>query len=98
MENWRNVKTTASGQEYIEARELSSGPRSSCRAIFFRNTHNTTDEKIISLKIARMKSSGGTLYQKKDKTITLSQKELDSLIEYIQEYYAPLNSGMTEYI
>lgn len=35
MENWRNVKTTASGQEYIEARELSSGPRSSCRAIFF---------------------------------------------------------------
>lgn len=65
---------------------------------FFRNTHNTTDQKIISLKIARMKSSGGTLYQKKDKTITLSQKELDSLIEYIEEYYTPLNNGMTEYI
>ena len=45
-----------------------------------------------------MKSSGGTLYQKKDKTITLSQKELDSLIEYIEEYYTPLNNGMTEYI
>lgn len=98
MQEWKNVKTSDSGQEYVEARELSSGPRSSCRAIFFRNTHKTTGEKIVSLKIARLNTKGGTLQAKSDKTITLTSSELDRLIAYIQEYYTPLNIGMTEFI
>lgn len=98
MQEWRNVRTTDSGQEYVEARELSSGPRISCRAVFFRNTHKTTGEKIVSLKIARLNTKGGILQAKDDKTITLTSVELDKLITYIQEYYTPLNIGMTEFI
>lgn len=89
MQEWRNVRTTDSGQEYVEARELSSGPRISCRAVFFRNTHKTTGEKIVSLKIARLNTKGGILQAKDDKTITLTSVELDKLIIYIQEYYTP---------
>lgn len=98
MKNWKNVKTNSSGQEYVEAKELKSGARSSCRAVFFRNTHKTTGEQIVSLKIARYGKSGGQYKLKEDKAITLSSEELDSLIEYIQEYYTPLNIGMTEFI
>ena len=98
MKEWKNVKTTATGQEYVEMRELKAGKRSSCCAVFFRNTHKTTGEKIVSLKIARCTKSGGQYKAKDDKTITLSSQELDALIEYIQEYYTPLNIGMTEFI
>lgn len=98
MKDWKNVKTNSSGQEYVEAKELKSGARSSCRAVFFRNTHKTTGEQIVSLKIARYGKSGGQYKLKEDKAITLSSEELDSLIEYIQEYYTPLNIGMTEFI
>lgn len=98
MQEWKNVKTSGSGQEYVSARELSSGIRSSCRAIFFRNTHSSTDEKIVSLKIARTIKSNGTFKEKPEKTITLTADELDNLISYIQEYYTPLNMGMTEFI
>ena len=71
-------------------------PRSSCRAIFFRNTHETTGEKIVSLKIARLNKSNGLLTEKQNKSVTLNSDELDKLIEYIQDYYAPLNIGMKE--
>lgn len=92
------MKTTRNGQEYVEPCELKSGVRSSARAVFFRNTHGSTGEKIVSLKIARLKKSEGSLFEKTDKSITLSSTELDKLIEYIQEYYEPLNIGMTEFI
>ena len=96
MQEWKNVKTTETGQEYVEARELSSGPRSSCRASFFRNIHKTTGANIVSLKIARLNKKDGILRAKDNKAITLTSKELDELIAYIQEYYTPLNIGMTE--
>lgn len=98
MQEWKNVKTAGNGQEYVDARELSSGTRSSCRAVFFRNTHASTGEKIISLKIARAQKKGGGYQPKPDKSITLTSDELDNLIAYIQEYYTPLNIGMTEFI
>lgn len=77
---------------------MKTGLRSSSRAVFFRNTHQTTGEKIVSLKIARYRKVNGTFYEKQDKSITLSCGEIDKLIEYIQEYYAPLNTGMSEFI
>lgn len=95
---WKNVQTNGRGQEYVKARELSGGIRSSCRAIFFRNTHETTGEKIVSLKIARLNKSNGLLTEKQNKSVTLNSDELDKLIEYIQDYYAPLNIGMKEFI
>lgn len=95
---WKNVQTNERGQEYVKARELSSGIRSSCRAIFFRNTHKTTGEQIVSLKIARLNKSNGLLTEKKNKSVTLNSDEIDKLIEYIQDYYTPLNIGMTEFI
>lgn len=98
MKEWKNVKTNSSGQEYVEARVLKSGVRSSCRAVFFRNTHKNSGEQIVSLKIARYSKKEGQFIEKEDKTITLSAEELDKLIEYIQEYYTPLNIGMTEFI
>ena len=52
----------------------------------------------MSLKIARYSKKEGQFIEKEDKTITLSSDELDKLIEYIQEYYTPLNIGMTEFI
>ena len=94
-EEWKNVISTSAGQEYVEAKILSSGVRSSCRAVFFRNTHRTTGAPIISLKIARLDKNGKA---KEDKTITLKQEEIDNLIEYIQEYYEPLNIGLKEFI
>ena len=98
MKEWKNVKLTSKGQEYVEPCELKTGLRSSSRAVFFRNTHQTTGEKIVSLKIARYRKVNGTFYEKQDKSITLSCGEIDKLIEYIQEYYAPLNTGMSEFI
>lgn len=95
---WKNVKTNQKGQEYVEARELSKGVRSSCRAIFFRNSHQTTGEKIVSLKIARLSKRNGVFTEKTDKSITLTSEEIDALIGYIQEYYSPLNTGLTEFI
>lgn len=98
MHEWKNVKTTANGQEYVEARELSAGVKASCRAVFFRNAHSTTGEKIVSLKIARTQRKGARFQPKPDKTITLTASELDNLIEYIQEYYMPLSIGMKQFI
>lgn len=98
MREWKIVRTADSGQEYVAACELSSGVRSSCRAVFFRNTHSSTGKKIVSLKIARMNKAGGTFKVKPEKTITLTAVELDNLISYIQDYYTPLNMGMTEFI
>lgn len=92
---WKNVISTTGGQEYVEPRILSSGKRSSCKAVFFRNSHKSSDEPIISLKIARLDKNDKA---KDEKTITLRPEELDGLIEYIQEYYTPLNIGMTEFI
>ena len=97
MKEWKIVKTSKSGQEYVEARELSRSKNCSCRTIFFRNTH-TSGRKIISLKIARYNKKGDTLFEKEDKAITLSSDELDRLISYIEEYYEPLNMGMCEFI
>ena len=98
MKEWKNVKLTSKGQEYVEPCELKTGLRSSSIAVFFMNTHQTTGEKIVSLKIARYRKVNGTFYEKQDKSITLSCGEIDKLIEYIQEYYAPLNTGMSEFI
>lgn len=95
---WKNVKQTSTGQEYVEPCELKQGPRSSTRAMFFRNNHKTTGENIISLKIARLCKKDGLLVKKEEKSITLSSSELDKLIDYIQEYYTPLNIGMREFI
>lgn len=95
---WKNVQINKKGQEYVKAQKLSSGLSSSCQAIFFRNTHKTTGEKIVSLKIARLDTSKGLIKEKANKSITLTSAEIDKLIEYIQEYYAPLNIGMTEFI
>lgn len=98
MREWKIVKVTSDGQEYVESRELKSGPRSSCRAVFFRNTHKTSGKKIVSLQVARYGKSAGEYKLKKDKAITLSDEELDELIDYIQDYYTPLNVGMREFI
>ena len=49
---WKNVSKTADGQEYVEACVLGSGPRSACKAIFFRNCHKSSGEQIVSLKIS----------------------------------------------
>lgn len=95
---WHNVKITSRGQEYVEPCELKSGVKSSCRAVFFRNTHQTTGEKIVSLKIARAAVKNGKFTEKADKSITLSSDELDKLIRYIEEYYTPLNIGMQEFV
>lgn len=92
---WRYVNSTSTGQEYVEPKVLSSGMRSSCRAVFFRNRHRSTGVPIISLKIARLDKTGKA---KEDKSITLNQEEIDLLIEYIQEYYVPLNIGLEEFI
>lgn len=92
---WRSVNSTSAGQEYVEPKVLSSGIRSSCRAVFFRNAHKSSGAPIISLKIARLDKNGKA---KEDKSITLKQEEIDLLIEYIQEYYTPLNIGLKEFI
>lgn len=33
---WKNVSKTSNGQEYVEPCVLGSGPRSVCKAVFFR--------------------------------------------------------------
>lgn len=66
--------------------------------MFFRNTHKSNGEQIVSLKIVRQKKVGNRLETKDDKAITLKPEEIDRLIEYIQEYYVPLNIGLTEFI
>lgn len=95
---WKNISKTARGQEYVEACTLGSGPQSICKAIFFRNCHKSSGKQIVSLKIARQKKVGGKWITKADKSITLNSEEINKLIEYMQEYYAPLNIGMTEFI
>lgn len=98
QKEWKNVKRTSTGQEYVDPCELRQGPRSSTCAVFFRNTHRTTGENIVSLKIARLGKKNGLSFEKAEKSITLCASELDKLIDYIQEYYTPLNIGMKEFI
>ena len=95
---WKNVSKTSDGQEYVEPCVLGSGPRSVCKAVFFRNCHKSSGEQIVSLKIARQKKVANQWITKEDKSLTLKPEEINKLIEYIQEYYAPLNIGMTEFI
>lgn len=95
---WKNVKKASNGQEYVDPCILSSGPRSICRALFFRNCHKSSDEQIVSLKIVRQKKAGNAWATKEEKSITLKTGEINRLIEYIQAYYTPLNIGMTEFI
>ena len=95
---WKNVIKTTDGQEYVDPCVLSSGPRSTCKAIFFRNYHKSSGKQIVSLKIARQKKAGNQWITKEDKAVTLKPEEIDMLIEYIQEYYTPLNIGLTEFI
>lgn len=40
----------------------------------------------------------GVWITKEGKAVTLKPEEIDMLIEYIQEYYTPLNIGLTEFI
>lgn len=65
---------------------------------FLEIAHKSSGEQIVSLKIARQKKVGNQWITKEDKAITLKPEEIDKLIEYIQEYYTPLNIGMTEFI
>ena len=99
IKGWKIVKTTINGQEYIQSATLKEGPRSKTTAVFFRNKHKTTDDYIISLKISHnTKDSRGWIIEKPDKTITLSNEQIDNLIAYIQENYAPLSLGENSYI
>lgn len=100
MKDWKNIKKSRTGQEYVEEKILSQHKNSDARALFFRNTHESTGEKIVSLKIARRKYNSKTESWRTnpDKSITLNSQELDSLIEYIQEYYQPLSFGLTSFI
>lgn len=99
MREWKNIKKSKTGQEYVDEKVLSRHKNSDAKALFFRNTHESTGEKIISLKIARRKYNSKTASWKTntDKSITLTSQEIDSLIEYIQEYYEPLTFGLTQY-
>lgn len=99
IKGWKIVNTTAKGQEYIQSATLKEGPRSKTTAVFFRNKHKTTDDYIISLKISHnTKDSTGWIIEKPDKTITLTNEQIDNLILYIQENYAPLSLGENSYI
>lgn len=98
VREWKNVSKTANGQEYVKPCLLGSGPRSACKAVFFRNCHKSSGKQIVSLKIARQRKIGNQWVPKEDKSITLNPEEIGNLIEYIQEYYTPLNIGMTKFI
>lgn len=95
---WKNVQRTEKGQEYVAPCLLSSGPRSNCKALFFRNKHASSGEMIVSLKIARQTKKNGKFTTNDGKSLTLRPDELNNLIQYIQEYYTPLNAGMKEFI
>mgnify|MGYP001623022438 CR=1 FL=1 len=99
IKGWEIVKTTSEGQEYIQSATLKEGPRSKSIAVFFRNKHKNTDDYIVSLKISHnSKDSRGWLNEKPDKTITLSNEQIDKLADYIQEHYTPLSLGEKSYI
>ena len=96
---WKIVKTTIKGQEYIQSATLREGPRSKTTAVFFRNKHKTTNNYIVSLKISHNKiDANGWVSEKPDKTITVSNEQIDKLVAYIQENYAPLSLGENSYI
>lgn len=86
---WKNVIKTTDGQEYVGPCVLSSGPRSTCKAIFFRNYHKSSGKQIVSLKIARQKKAGNQWITKEGKAVTLKPEEIDMLIEYIQGVLYP---------
>lgn len=48
---WKNVQTNGRGQEYVKARELSGGIRSSCRAIFSGTPMKLPEKKLYHLKL-----------------------------------------------
>lgn len=99
IRGWKIVRATKDGNEYIQSATLKEGPRSKSIAIFFRNKHKTTDDYIVSLKISlNAKDSNGWLIEKPDKTITLSNEQIDNLVAYIQENYTPLSLGEKSYI
>lgn len=95
----KKIRTSFSGQEYLEQAILKDGPRSRATAVFFRNKHKTKEEYIISLKISlNSKDKYGNITEKPYKTITLSEEQIDLLIKYISDNYSALAAGENTYI
>ena len=70
---WKNVIKTTDGQEYVDPCVLSSGPRSTCKAIFFRNYHKSSGKQIVKSLGRRKQEINGLL--KKTKQLLLSPKK-----------------------
>lgn len=93
------VKKSQKGVDYAKPCTLKSKQRVYSQAILMKIPHDHPDTSDISLKIGRYNYLQGEPANGKPKSeLTLDNDELNALIKYISENYAPVNLGSGEYI
>ena len=93
------VKKSANNIEYISPKVLEMKSRVYSQAQLMRILHDHEDVVDIILKVGRYNKPFDEPYQAEPKSeLTLSNQELNALISYINDNYAPLKLGEGRYI
>lgn len=93
------IKTSQKGVDYAPPKTLKTKKRVYSQAILMRIPHDHAEENDISLKLGRYTLPYGRVVRDQPKSeLTLDNEELTALIEYITEYYTPVNLGQGQYI
>ena len=93
------VKTARSGIKYIEPADLKIGPRSYSQALLQRIPHNDPNKVDISLKIGRYNNLSGRPDTDNPRSeLTLTNEELNALIQYISQNYKAVEMNAEQFI
>ena len=93
------IKTSQKGVDYAEPCVLKNKKTVCSKALLMKIPHSHSDENDISLKIGRYDKPFGQVETDNPRSeLTLDNDELNSLIDYISEYYSPITLGQGEYI
>lgn len=94
------IKKSSKGIDYAPPKILKSGQRVYSQALLMRIPHEHSTETDISLKIGRYKHpiTGMPSGINPKSELTLTNEELDALVQYISENYTPVSLGTGEYI
>jgi len=92
------IKQSNRGIPYAEPKRLSTKQRVYTQAILQRVPHNTQETVDISLKLGRYNIFHKVETETPKSELTLTNEELNNLIDYIEEYYYPLKENAKKFI
>lgn len=93
------IRKSAKGVEYAEARTLKLKTRTETTALLYRIPHKDSDKQDLALKLGRFNRLSGKPDMASPKSaLTLDNDELEALIDYLSEAYGPLRERAQRYI